>query len=99
MIHVDITLEEIDFDRLIDQYLPLMIEKLRNSDHSVPRMLSGGMPADLAKAILHKLPRDKKERIAAELINSNSLRLREKAERFALENGVPIKTGRITAST
>ena len=99
MIHVDITLEEIDFDSLIDRYLPLIMEKLRDSDNSLSRLISGGMPANLAKAALHKLPQDKKERIAAELINRNSAKLKEKAEGYARENGVPIKIGRITASS
>jgi hypothetical protein len=36
------------------------MEKLRDSDNSVSRLLSGGMPANLAKAALHKLPQDKR---------------------------------------
>lgn len=99
MIHVDMTLEEIDFDSLIDQYLPLIMEKMRDSDNSLSRLLSGGMPADLAKAALHKLPQDTKERIAAELINRNGAKLKDKAERFARENGIAAKIGRITASS
>ncbi|NCB50423.1 MAG: hypothetical protein EOM54_00885 [Clostridia bacterium] len=99
MIHVDITLEDIDFDSLIDQYLPMIMEKMRDSDNSISRLLSGGMPANMAKAALHKLPQDKKERIAAELINRNSAKLRAKAESFAKENGVAVKIGRITASS
>lgn len=97
MIHVDIAIEDIDFDSLIDQYLPFILEKLRGSDNSLSRLLSAGMPVGLAKAALHKLPQDAKERIAAELINKNSDRLRQKAEDFARTNGIGVKIGRITA--
>jgi hypothetical protein len=99
MIHVDITIEDIDFDSLIDQYLPFIMEKLRGSDSSLSRILSAGMPIGLAKAALHKLPQDAKERIAAELINRNSDKLRQKAEGFARENGIGIRIGRITAGS
>lgn len=98
MIHLDITLEEIDFDSLIDLYLPLIMDKLRESDSSVSRLLSGGMPTSLAKAALHKLPQETKERIAAELINRNASKLKQKAENYARENGVAVKIGRISAT-
>lgn len=99
MIHIDITLDDIDFDSLIDQYLPQLMEKLSNSDNSVSRLLSGGMPESLAKAALHKLPQDKKEHIAAELINRNSDKLKFKTESFARENGIGVKIGRIVATS
>ncbi|HBR07958.1 MAG TPA: hypothetical protein DD735_03550 [Clostridiales bacterium] len=98
MIHIDITLEDIDFDGLIDLYLPLMMDKLRESDSAISRLLSGGMPENLAKATLHKLPPDTKARIAVELINRNSDNLKAEVEQYARENGVGIRIGRITAA-
>jgi hypothetical protein len=40
------------------------MEKTARFGQFVSRLLSGGMPANLAKAALHKLPQDKKERLA-----------------------------------
>ena len=96
MIQISITLDDVDFDGLIDQYLPFLLEKLKNGD-GPGSLLSAGVPAGLARSALHRLPQDKKERLAAELINKNSDRLAEKIEDLARENGVGIKIGGITA--
>ena len=71
MIKVELELKDIDYDSLIDQFLPVMIEKLRQSDNAASRLISSGMPASMAKMILKKLPLATKEQLTSELINSN----------------------------
>ena len=73
MIKVEIELSDIDFDSLIDQFLPVMIEKLRQSDNAASRLISKGMPSSMAKMILKKLPKATKEQMTADLINSNKI--------------------------
>ena len=75
MIRVELELKDIDFDSLIDQFLPVMIEKLRQSGNPASRLLSAGMPPAMAKMILKKLPKATKEQLTADLINSNKVQI------------------------
>jgi hypothetical protein len=71
MIKIEIEVKDIDYDSLIEQYLPMMTERLRRSNNPVASLLSNGMPASMAKSILKKLPPAKKDQLTAELINAN----------------------------
>lgn len=97
MIKVELELKDIDFDRLIDQFLPVMIEKLRQSDNPASRLISKGMPAPMAKMIIKKLPLAKKEQLAADLINSNRDKIAEFLKKTAGQNNVRLNIGNIRA--
>lgn len=71
MIKIELELRDIDYGSLIEQLLPVITEKLRQSNNSVAMLLSNGMPASMAKMILKKLPPDKKDQLAADLVNAN----------------------------
>lgn len=71
MIKIEFELTDIDYDSLIEQYLPVLTERLRRTGNPVAMLISNGMPASMAKAILKKLPPDTKDQLTADLINSN----------------------------
>jgi hypothetical protein len=95
MIKVEIELNDIDYDSLIEQYLPLMLEKLRQSGNPASKLISGGMPASMAKMILRKLPQPLKEQLTADLINSNKNKIAELLQETARQNNVRLSIGDI----
>ena len=76
MIHLSIELDDVDFDRLIEQYLPVIGDQLRASGNPVGMLLSNGMSVGMAKGILRTLSQDNKEQLAADLINGGQVKLR-----------------------
>ena len=54
MIHVELTIEDLDYDTLIDRFLPTVAEKLHQSSNPVAMLVSNGMPASMAKAIIKR---------------------------------------------
>lgn len=88
MIKVEIEIDDIDYNALIDRYLPVMTEKLRQSNNPIAMLLSNGMPAALAKTVVKGLPQEKKERLTAELFNANSSVLAGQLEEFGRQNDV-----------
>lgn len=88
MIKVVIEIDDIDYNALIDRYLPLMTEKLRQTNNPIAMLLSNGMPAAMAKNIVKGLPREKKERLTAELFNAYSSVLAGQLEELGRQNDV-----------
>ncbi len=71
MIKIEFEIADIDYDYLIEQYLPVLTERLRRSENPVAMLISNGMPSSMAKMILKKLPAATKDQLTADLINSN----------------------------
>lgn len=67
MIKLQLTLDRIDYDKLIDLLMPTVMEKLAESDDPKLRMASM-LPPKMAKAALGSLSDDKKEEITALLL-------------------------------
>ncbi|MBP1736462.1 MAG: hypothetical protein H6Q60_343 [Oscillospiraceae bacterium] len=97
MIKLELELEALDYDALMDQFLPAMIDKLRQTGNPVALLISNGMPAAMAKGILHKLPQDVKDQLTADLINSYGGKLAEQAELFAQQQGISVKVRSVGA--
>ncbi len=98
MIKVEIEIDDIDYNALIDRYLPVMTEKLRQSNNPIALLLSNGMPAALAKNVVKGLPQEKKERLTAELFNANSSVLARQLEEFGRQNDVRFNVRGMKAS-
>ena len=97
MIRLSIELDDVDFDRLIEQYLPVIGDQLRASGNSVGMLLSNGMSAGMAKGMLRTLSQDKKEQLAADLINGNAAKLTASIEKMAAEKGFQAKVRALEA--
>lgn len=97
MIKVEIELQDIDYDNLIEQFLPLMTEKLRQSNNPFSQLLGNGMPPAMAKMILKKLPQATKDQLTADLINSNKEKIAEFLKETAGQNNIRLAFGDIKA--
>lgn len=97
MIRITLELEQIDYDALLERYLPQAQEALRASGNPLGMLLSNGMSASMAAGILRKLPESTKDQLAAELINASAGKLTEKAEQAAVQLGVGGKVRAIHA--
>lgn len=99
MIKVELEISDIDYDRLIDQYLPFMLDKLRQSGNPASRLVSAGMPASMARAVLKKLPQTVKDQLAVELFNANKAVIRQFLSDAARQNQVGLQIGDLKAKT
>lgn len=99
MIKLEMDIDNLNYDDLLAQYLPLMTDKLRASGNPVAMLLSNGMSATMAKKILHGLSQDKKDALAADLLNANSKKLIDTATAYAARNGVSLTITKIHAGT
>ena len=84
MIRLTIELEDVDFDVLIEHYLPVIGEHLRSSGNPLGALLSNGASASVAKGMLRALSTEKKEQLAADLINGNRQQLISSLEKLSL---------------
>ena len=94
MVKLELELTEIDYDRLIRDYLPKVQEKLQQSGSPLAGMLSGGM----AGSVLGLMPDSMKDKLAAELLNANAERLTAELEKVAERNGLPGRVRNLRAT-
>lgn len=97
MIRIEMIVDELDYDSLLDQYLPVIAEKLRETGNPVGMLLSNGMPAAMAKSIVAGLPQSAKDKLAADLLNANGAQLSRRVEALAAEKGIHIRAGAVHA--
>lgn len=87
MIKLQLTLDQIDYDKLIDLLLPTLMDKLAESDDPKLRM-AAMLPPKMAKAALGSLSDDKKEEIAALLLDRYKDKLAGSLCGIAEQNGL-----------
>lgn len=87
MLKLTLTLDNIDYDALIDRLLPVLMDRLAESDDPKLRM-AAMLPQGMAKAALQSLPGDKKEEITALLLNRYKARLADFLIDLAAQNGL-----------
>ena len=90
MIQLQLNLTDLDYDSLLDQYLPLIADKLRESGNPVGMLLSNGMPASMAKGIVHGLPQGVKESLTADLVNSHAAQVTKLLQDAAAKKGIAL---------
>ena len=98
MIRIEFELTDIDYDSLIEQYLPVLTERLRQSGNPVAMLLSNGMPSSMAKMILKNLPSATKDQLTADLINSNRDQLVRLLKETAQGQNVRLEITGLTAT-
>ncbi|MCD8161285.1 MAG: hypothetical protein LUE61_08990 [Clostridiales bacterium] len=84
MIRLELTIEQVDYGALIQRFLPI----LRGSGHPL-----GAMPAEMVKRWAAALPTERKEQLAAELLNANREALLEAASAALGRQGIPLRLG------
>ena len=95
MVKLEIELSDIDYDQLMNTFLPKIQEKLGDSS-PLSSLLGGG----LAGSLLNFAGNSTKDKLAAEVINMNADKLGKKIEEMAAKNGIPgkVKSLRATAA-
>jgi hypothetical protein len=99
MVKIEFELTDIDYDSLIEEYLPVLTERLRQSGNPVAMLLSNGMPSSMAKMILKKLPPATKDQLTADLINSNKDQLVKLLKDTARTQNVRLEITGLNATT
>lgn len=97
MITLQVQLDDLDYDMLVERFLPALTEQLRASGNPVGMLLSNGMSAELAKRVVKGLSREQKDRLAADLINGNQEKIRGSIEQAAAQKGVSLKVTAVQA--
>ena len=93
MVKLEIELSDIDYDQLLNTFLPKMQEKL-GSNSSLSSLLGGG----LAGSLMSLAGNSTKDKLAAQVINMNSDMLGRKMEEMAAKNGIPGKVRNLKAT-
>lgn len=96
MIKIEIEVSDVDYDGLLDRYLPQLMEQLRRTGGPLGPLLSGGGES-LARTVLRKASPSTRDRLAAELINTNAARLSGELEALASRQGVAIRIAGLQA--
>jgi glutamate-1-semialdehyde aminotransferase len=97
MIKLELELSDLDFDALIDAYLPQIADQLQKAGHPIGAMLANGMPANMAKGMLQALSQEKKEQLAVSLLNSNKNKMIAAIENGSNQKGIKMHINRFDA--
>ena len=93
MVKLELEITDIDYNALLERYLPEMAEKLRAGGNPLGSLLGG----PLGRSMLERMPTATKEKMTAELLNSSAPRLTPKLEEFAAQNGAPLRVASLRA--
>ncbi|MGM9662856.1 MAG: hypothetical protein ACI3WR_07205 [Oscillospiraceae bacterium] len=97
MLKLELELSDIDYEALAERLLPLLGDKLRQNGGA--GALLGGASSAMAKAALSALPQERKDRMAADLINGSAAAIAEAIQRAAAQNGVSCRISGLHAET
>lgn len=98
MIKIEFDISDVDYNSIIDMYLPMILENLKTSGSAFGSLVSGGMPAALVKGVLKNLPDAKKEQLLIELINSNAAAASEQIGEYIKRQGTQARISGIRAT-
>ena len=97
MIKLEIEIDDIDYGALAKELAPMAGDALQKSGNPLAALLQNGAAGPLARAVLDLTPKAAKDKLAAELIESNSWKLISALEQAAGRKGVRLRIGRIHA--
>ena len=97
MIKLELEIDDIDYAALAQELLPLAGDKLRNDGNPLASLLQSGAAGPVAKAVLARTPKSTKDKMAAELIESNNWKLIAALEQAAARKGIRLRIGKIRA--
>ncbi len=96
MIKLCVKLDDVDYNGLIDRFLPIFLEKAAKSGDSKLKMLSS-LPQGVAAGMLKSLSDDKKEELALSLIRMNGEKIAALLTDEGSRRGINFKITEITA--
>ena len=93
MVKLELELSDIDYDQLLNTFLPKMQKKL-GANSTLSCLLGGGR----AGSLMSMAGSSTKDKLAAQVINMNSEMLGRKMEEMAAKNGIPGKVRNLKAT-
>ena len=96
---ITVEISELDYKALVEQFLPVVREKMAGKDGIGAKTLSilAGMPPSIAGNMIDMMPQDKKDELAVMLIEKNKDKIAEKIVKLAGEKGISFKIDDIDA--
>ncbi len=98
MVKLEIELEELDYNMLIDNFLPQLSQHLRASGNPIGMLLSNGMGSTMAKGVLRTLSQEQKDQLTCDILNSNKEKLISSLEEGLEQKGFHLKVHSAAAS-
>ncbi len=99
MVKLEIELDELDYETLIDHFLPQLTEHLRSSGNPIGMLLSNGMSASVARGVLRSLSQAQKDQLTCDLLNGNKQKLIATLEDSLEQKGFHLSVRSAHAST
>ena len=97
MIKLELYVEELDYESLVETLMPLVGEKMKGSGNPIGNLLSAGMPISMVQGVIGSLPKAKKDKMAADFINSRADDVCRKLENTAKKHGIDLELASIHA--
>ena len=98
MIKLEIEIDDLDYGALAKELAPLAGDALRSSGNPLAALLQNGAAGPVAGAVLDRTPKSAKEKLAAELIESNNWKLISAMEQAAARKGIRLRIGKLRAA-
>lgn len=83
MLKLELLIDELDYDSVFENYGTLIAERLRENGNP-----AGMLPPVLLKGFINGMPKEKRDEMAANLINSNRGKLQKGLEEVAASRGI-----------
>lgn len=94
MIELKLTLDDIGYEQLAQQMLPLVLDKVRASNPGgrlgMFLNMAAMLPPGAVAGMLASLPQESKDELAVMLLNANKGSIVEAAERYSAEKEIPL---------
>ena len=95
MLKLELELSHLDYESLLEAVLSLAGDKVDNE--ALGALLGSGASSAMAKAALRLMPQEKKDQMAAELINRSADKICGTIEAAAAKNGVSCRIRTVRA--
>ena len=89
---ITLNINNIDYESIIDQSIPLLKEKAPADNNILLKTISGilSMPGDIPKKMLNALPQETKDELVVYLINSNKDKIAELLQNTLANKGIEL---------
>lgn len=97
---ITLNINNIDYEPIIDQSIPLLKEKAQADNNILLKTISGilSMPGDIPKKMLNALPQETKDELVVYLINSNKGKIAELLQNALTSKGIEVRIDDIEIS-
>lgn len=97
MIKLEIMIDEVEYDAILKRFWPVISEKMKDSSHPAAKMIGSGLPPAMVQGFVAALPQSKKDKFAADFINSHEKDVVDKLEDLAKNAGIGVDIASIRA--